>query len=122
MASSHIRLDPHTVEAIARRVVGLLQGKERRAGELIDAAELARRLGVDRSWIYAHAIELGAVKLGRGPRPRLRFDPGFATKGFRASVGPRESTKPSQPRRRPSTPEGGGDRLPLLPIKGSGAS
>jgi hypothetical protein len=40
---------------------------------LIDAAELARLLGVQRGFIYDHAAELGAIRLGSGSRPRLRF-------------------------------------------------
>jgi hypothetical protein len=125
MAASRIRLDAQTVEAIARRVVGLLREQERWPGELIDAAELARRLGVDRSWVYTHAIELGAVKLGRGPRPRLRFDPRLALARFRGGVGkettPR-STAGKRPRRHTPTPAGGEDRPRLLPIRGGGAS
>lgn len=62
------------VEAIARRVVELLEMlPERTAVRLIDAAAVADLLGVERDWVYAHANELGAVRLG-GPRGRLRFD------------------------------------------------
>jgi hypothetical protein len=61
------------VEKVARRVVELLEANS--AGELETAAELARRFAVDRSWVYAHADELGVVRLGDGPRARLRFDP-----------------------------------------------
>lgn len=42
--------------------------------ERVDAATVARALGVHRSWVYDHAEELGALRLGDGPRPRLRFD------------------------------------------------
>jgi hypothetical protein len=42
---------------------------------LLTAADVAWRFNVDRSWIYAHARELGVVRIGDGPRPRLRFDP-----------------------------------------------
>jgi hypothetical protein len=42
---------------------------------LLTAAEVATRFSVDRSWVYAHARELGVVRIGDGPRPRLRFDP-----------------------------------------------
>ena len=31
--------------------------------------------GVGRRWVYDHADELGARRLGTGKRPRLRFDP-----------------------------------------------
>jgi hypothetical protein len=43
--------------------------------QLIDAADVARMLGVTRGWVYEHATELGAIRLGSGTRPRLRFDP-----------------------------------------------
>jgi hypothetical protein len=42
--------------------------------ELIDAAELARRLGIARSTVYANARRYGAIRLGDGPRAPLRFD------------------------------------------------
>ncbi len=83
MAAARIKLDPEAVEAIALRVVTLLEKNGLRQRELIGAAELARRLGVDRSWVYSHAIELGAVKLGDGPRARLRFDPEVAERALR---------------------------------------
>ena len=72
MPSARIKLDPQTTEAIARRVVGLLEKRGLQNRELIDAAELARRFGIERAWVYSHAIELGAVKLGDGTKPRLR--------------------------------------------------
>lgn len=42
---------------------------------LLTATDVARRFNVDRSWVYAHARELGVVRIGEGSRPRLRFDP-----------------------------------------------
>ena len=66
MASKRIALDAATVEAIARRVVELLERRGLQRRELVDAAEIARRFGIERSWVYSHAIELGAVKLGGG--------------------------------------------------------
>jgi predicted DNA-binding transcriptional regulator AlpA len=41
----------------------------------LDAQEVAQRLGVSREWVYEHANELGAARIGSGPRPRLRFPP-----------------------------------------------
>ncbi len=46
-----------------------------RAEPLVDAAEIARLHGKTRSWVYEHAGELGAVRLGSGRRPRLGFSP-----------------------------------------------
>jgi hypothetical protein len=66
-------LDRDDVEAIARRVVELLDGSLERRARYIDAATLAHTLGVEREWIYAHSAQLGAIRLG-GPHGRLRFD------------------------------------------------
>ena len=63
-------LDADDVEAIARRVAELVG---QRSG-LVDAHSIAAELQVERDWVYAHARELGAVRLGDGPKARLRFD------------------------------------------------
>ena len=60
-------------DRLALRVAELLRRPEP-AGELVDAQTLAGLLGVERSYVYAHAAELGAVRLGGGSKPRLRFD------------------------------------------------
>src|SRR4051794_26213047 len=93
------------VDVVARRVVALLD----RAGEapaLLTAAQVARRFGVARSWVYAHADELGVVRLGDGPRPRLRFDPAVVAQVLNPTV-PAVAPgcellpiRPSKPRRR----------------------
>lgn len=67
------------VEAIARRVVELLDDREQRPhslqpGQPVDARTLAPILGLARSTVYEHADELGGVRLGDGKRARLRFD------------------------------------------------
>jgi hypothetical protein len=67
-------LDAEDIESIAARVAELLgEQMPSSASRLADAAEVARELGVDRDWVYAHAHELGGVRLG-GERGRLRFD------------------------------------------------
>jgi hypothetical protein len=55
---------------------------------LLTAAEVAARFSVDRTWVYSHARELGVVKIGSGPRPRLRFDPAVVAQR-QLSAGPR---------------------------------
>jgi hypothetical protein len=68
------RLDPADIEAIAARVVALIREQvSAPAARFVDAARLAEILGVERDWVYVHAKELHAVRLG-GPRGRLRFD------------------------------------------------
>jgi len=72
-----VRLDPDSIEAIARRLAALLRGAEtgypRR--KLLSAEEVSRWWGVSRRWVYDHAERLGARRIGTGSRPRLRFDP-----------------------------------------------
>lgn len=78
-----VRLDDQTVDRLARRVAELLRetplsegrGSRRSADRFLSAAQVAERWQVDREWVYAHADELGVLRLGSGPRPRLRFDP-----------------------------------------------
>jgi hypothetical protein len=66
---------------VTERVLELLD--KRQANDLVDAADLARVLGVDREWVYEHADRLGAIRLGDGLRPRLRFEVGRAVASFR---------------------------------------
>lgn len=106
-----MNLDEADVEAIARRVAELLEDAALpESVRLVDAAELARRLAVERDWVYAHARELGAIRLG-GPRGRLRFDLHRVRRDLLRqqpdAEPPRARTRPA-PKRRP----GGVELLP----------
>jgi hypothetical protein len=112
-------LTPDAIERIAQRVAELLGGQDRAVerGCLVDAGTLARQLGVTRAWIYEHAPELGGVRIGSGPRARLRFDPQQALTALRAQPecegqlpGAPTRDQPRQRRRDSST-------VPLLPIR-----
>jgi hypothetical protein len=118
-----VELTADAIEQIAQRVAELLREdtEERhrdRGGGLIDATQLAQRLGVSREWVYEHANELGAVTLGSGTRPRLRFDLEVAV---RVVEGRRRGTPPGPPpaqprptrrrRRQPASSD-----VPLLPV------
>ncbi len=121
MASTRIKLDPPTVEAIARRVVEILEQRGLQSRELVDAAELARRFGIERSWVYSHAIELGAVKLGSGPKPRLRFDPQIAARLLRKAGEQTAADPPARSGERADRPSAsGGNEMRLLPIRRHG--
>jgi hypothetical protein len=118
VSERRIRLDPQAVESVARKVVELLEarGVQRRA--LVDAAELARLFGIERSWVYSHAIELGAVKLGEGAKPRLRFDPEIAARVLRRAGEAPATDPPARPGERADrSPHRGGSRVRLLPIR-----
>jgi len=42
---------------------------------LLSALEVAEHFGVGRQWVYEHAEQLGAIRLGAGRRARMRFNP-----------------------------------------------
>lgn len=126
--SAEVRLDASSIEAVALRVVELLREGDSdiavAAPELIDAAEVARRFRLSRDYVYDHADDLGAIRVGNGPRPRLRFDPAVVakrltpcsdSKGSQATE-PRTGQPKTRPRRRRST----GAESQLLPIRPAG--
>jgi hypothetical protein len=80
--------------------------------QLLSATEVAKALGVERSWVYEHAIELGAIRIGDGPRPRLRFDLDTVQRLVSAA-----HAAPSAPDTGRSMPIAA-DSVPLLPILG----
>jgi predicted DNA-binding transcriptional regulator AlpA len=96
-------LSPRAIEAIAARVIEVLQEHTRHLQHpesLIDVAELARQTGLSRTWIYEHARELGAIRLGDGPRARLRFNPDTVNRLLEREPAPRVEPAPAK-RRRP---------------------
>jgi hypothetical protein len=106
---------PDSVDAdlIARRVVEVLREVEGPMNRgLLKTEEAAQLLGVDAEWVRANRVALGAVKLGDGPKARLRFpreaiDAYLAPRKVGASL-PSEGLSVSTPktsrRRRGSTP------------------
>jgi hypothetical protein len=105
-------LDPASLRAIAEQVAELLRRRDAAADPhaLLSAGQVATRFNVDRSWVYAHAHELGVVRLGSGRRPRLRFDPAVIAQHLLAAP---PQAPPATAR---GTPTAGS--APLLPIKG----
>ena len=97
---------------------------------LMDAAQLAALLSVSRDFIYEHAAELGALRLGGGPKARLRFDPNAALARYGSE--PSQAQKPSDdgdsdavpaPRRRrlPARSPEPGSILPIRPRRKASA-
>jgi hypothetical protein len=79
-------LAPNEIEAIAQRVAELIEGPKSSMGKprLGTAKELADALGVERKWVYANQERLRVIRLGQGPRARLRFDLERAAEGLAA--------------------------------------
>ena len=63
-----------TAEEIARRVAELVDDRIREPFRLLDTRTVARMLAVSEEWVREHAAELGAVRVGDGPKGALRFD------------------------------------------------
>ena len=92
------RLHPDDIEAIAVRVVELV-----RPAEYLPVDEFCRRFSVARSTAYAHADELGAVRVGNV----LRFPARLAPSPVAAAE---PAVQPRGPRRRLAS------KVKLLPV------
>lgn len=88
---------------------------------LVDVGIVADYLLVTPTWVYEHAAELGAYRLGSGPKARLRFSFAKVDEYLSACSAGRRSDEPkptrqavSRSRRRPTS----GTSVELLPIRG----
>jgi hypothetical protein len=95
-----VTLDREDIEAVAKRVVDLLEERHTSVG-LVDAKTLAQLLGVTPEWVRDHADELGALRLGDGPRARMKFDVAEARERIKSQFG-RENPG-DRPRPRPTS-------------------
>ena len=86
------------IDAVAEHLAELAVSTPRAAVGLIDARELAERLGVARDWVYANADRLGGMRLGDGPRARLRFDVDRAREALAARGGSARMLHTATPR------------------------
>lgn len=107
-----VHLDDASVNAVAERVAELLRGKPI-GGELIDATEVAKRFSLSRDYVYEHADDFDAVRLGSGPKARLRFSPSKVAEALGSS-----SERESRSKREPVRPVRSGREVTLLPIRG----
>ncbi len=71
LSPAELALAERIAAEVARRLAGE-PGAE--PTKLIDAGEVSRILGCERSWVYEHQAELGVIRLGHGSKPRLRFE------------------------------------------------
>jgi hypothetical protein len=81
-------------EATARKLVELV-GERGKTFGLVGPRELAEGLGVSLDYVYEHANELGAMRLGSGPKARIRFDLDGARRALEA-----RAQRPRRQRRR----------------------
>jgi hypothetical protein len=99
------------VEAIASRVVELIR-EEPRLGDHVDTSAVATMLGVSGDWVREHAAELGAIRVGDGPKGALRFD----LRRVKAALDQRRLGRPRAPRARRPGPARHVHGVELLPL------
>src|SRR5437879_4577362 len=69
-----LELSDAQIDFLAERVAEKLRTEPAPPAAMVDAATIADALGLSRDTVYAHAADLGGVKVGDGERPRWRFD------------------------------------------------
>jgi hypothetical protein len=118
-----VNLDRETIALLADALADRLEERRHTVTPWVTADVVAEHLSVDRDFVYEHADELGARRLGAGPKARLRFrldlvDEALSVAGRESGEPPARMAAPSR-RRRPTTSVGTG--VPLLPIRGVGS-
>ena len=101
------------IERIAQRTAELVARAGGGGCRIVDVATVARELGVSVDYVYEHQRELGAMRLGRGPKASLRFDLAAIMRSLRPS------DEPAAPRRWPAGRKHRSGEAPLLPVKGA---
>ena len=72
-----------------------MKGRRHTPEQVVRKLREADRLGVHPSFVYAHATELGAMRLGSGRKARIRFDVDRA----RQALDARRRRSPGRPRK-----------------------
>ena len=121
------REDADHVQAIAEAVADVLaeRGLVVYAGpspsaRILKVTEVARLLGRGAPWVYEHAAELGAIRMGSGPRARIGFDLSTIEQWKREhQIVPPQTRKPPRRRPRRSALPSGGNLIPYEPLRHS---
>ena len=108
-----VDLTPQAVEQVASRVVQLLyrqqQQEQAKTGEpvgMVTVAEFAAYYKLNPAWVYEHSDELGATRIGSGPKARIRLDFQIAKAGLREiHAGSEPAPADAKSRRSPRRPE-----------------
>lgn len=124
-----LRLHTDDVDAIAQRVVELLDERAQPASPMLPerspsqdgfgatAEEVAQRYDVKAVWVRANAVALGGRRLGTGPKAPHRFNMQAVDERI-AALQPGRPHPPASPRQPQSRRCSRPSNVPLLPIKG----
>lgn len=107
-------------EEVASRVVELLEQRPL-LSPWLTPTEVAKLLSVDRAYVYEHAADLGARRLGDGPKGRLRFRHEDVLEAIPCLPGRKSevpATRTAKPKQRRRAGARLGTNAPLLPIRG----
>jgi hypothetical protein len=124
---SFARIHPDDLAALADLVAERLAGNlDHPHVSLVDAHNVAAQFGLTAAWVRENADRLGAIRLGDGPRPRLRFDPATVATALKSQCSREEPDGPGA-RSRQRVQECGASRpaaedpglLPLRTLKSS---
>lgn len=122
-------LDERTIEVIVTRVVGALRdelaeiaaglGQTRAADLVLTVDDVAERLDVSRSTVYAHWREWGGYKLGAGEKAAIRFSASaLPSHSATTPLPPPNGAGPATATRRPRTRRRSVLRgVPRLPVE-----
>ena len=94
--------DDGEIQAIGRAVVDALVERglvvyaaPSPSARVLNVSEVALLLGRSAAWVYEHSAELGAIRMGSGPRARIGFDLMTLEQWKRErQVGPPEARRP----------------------------
>ena len=108
----------HDASRLVDLIVERLESRHLDPPRWVGADRVADHLGVEVSYVYEHATELGARRLGSGPRARLRFRLDLVDTALLRKDAATEPTRPrattARHRRRSRGPS---TDVPLLPIR-----
>jgi predicted DNA-binding transcriptional regulator AlpA len=118
------REEADQVQAIAEAVADVLaeRGLVVYAGpspsaRVLKVADVARLLGRSSAWVYEHAAELGAIRMGRGPKARIGFDLATIEQWKREhELAAPQRRQPTRPRPRRTAATINDDLIPYEPL------
>jgi hypothetical protein len=113
VASGTPLLADEELRRLARFIANELEVLQHLQPTALTAAEVAKRYGLSRGWVYKHARDLGGQRMGTGPKARLRF----RSHEVQARLSELQVSEDETPRPGPSGARQPVDLLPVGPTR-----